>query len=248
MIPTNNLKIELLNIVLNYIGSRGWTNYDNFAEEFTERIISSFQAEDYNWPKIISKTPNTFFRLNSITKKSFLTAGLIQKIESVWQREFILILNFNSIFPEINEISDEEASEFVDKIDIPEIKIQNALRKAFRSKGASPIPRRGKDSPLEIADIEHFRLKIAGKILTFAVVVKGSDSVKHVRLSWQDVAHQITRPFSATHPDYILLITAKEPKDGLVTALTRYGQDVGNPNLVIFVPPMDLAKFLKVFA
>jgi hypothetical protein len=122
-----------------------------------------------------------------------------------------------------------------------------ALRRALRSKGASPIPKRGKDSPLEIADVEHFRMAIAGRTLTFVAVVKGFRSVRGARLSWENIAHQISRAYSATHPDYILLMTAKEPKDGLITLLAQYARDVENPNLMIFVTPTDVAKFLKAF-
>ena len=47
-----------------------------------------------------------------------------------------------------------------------------------------------------------------------------------------------------THPDYVIVASAKDPVDGLVTEMKTYSRDVGNPNLVLFVPPVDLAKFL----
>ncbi|MGA2934068.1 MAG: hypothetical protein ABSD81_02815 [Methanomicrobiales archaeon] len=247
MPPIDRLRIKLLNLILNYIGSHHWTNYDSFTEDFVERIIASFQVGDFDLLKIISKAPSTFFRFNSITKESFLTDGLAKKIKEIWEREIPTIVDFVSIFPEIKRISDEEANTLIAKIGIPEEDIQNALRAALRSKGASPIPRRGKDSPLEIADIEHLRLTIASKILTFVVIVKGYGSIRSARLSWEDIAHQVTRAYSETHPDYLLILTAKEPKDGVITHLTKFAQDVGNPNLVILVTPLDLAKFLRAF-
>jgi hypothetical protein len=247
MPKTNSLRIKLLNIILNHIGSHRWINYDNFAEQLVEGIIAGFQTGDYDLPMIFSKTPPTFYRLNSIPKKLFLTSDLIKKIENQLELEKTQTLNFESIFPEIKNITENEATELIDKIKIPEEDIQNALRKALRLKGASPIPRRGKDSSLEIADIEHFRMTVMGRTLTFAAVVKGYRSIGSVRLSWKDIASQVTRAYSATRPDYILLLTALEPKDSLITALTKYAQDVGNPNLIIFVPPMDLVKFLKAF-
>jgi hypothetical protein len=248
MSSTDSLRIKLLNVILNHIGSRGWKNYDNFAEKLVEKIISSFQTGDCDLSKIISKSPSPFFRLNSITKDSFLSSGLIEKIEEKWKSEITQVLDFESLFPEMKSISEKEATALVKNIEIPEEDIQNTLRKALRLKSASPIPRRGKDSSLEIADIEHFRMTVGGRTLTFAAVVKGYKSVGSVRLSWKDIANQVTRAYSATRPDYILLLTALEPKDGLITALTKYAQDVGNPNLIIFVPPMDLVKFLKAFS
>lgn len=247
MSTNNSLRIQLLNAILNHIVTHNWTNYDNFAEKFVERIISSFQAGEHDLQKIILKTPFTFFRLNSISKDSFLTANIVQKIEEIYRRESPVILDFGMIFPEIKKISDEEAKTLITKIDISEHKIQNTLREALRSKGASPIPRRGKDSPLEVADIEHFKIQIANKTLTFVVIVKGHESIKSSRLSWQDISHQVTRPYFATQPDHILILTAKEPKDGVITYLTQFGQSVGKPNLVIFVTPTDLAKFLRAF-
>jgi hypothetical protein len=200
---------------------------------------------DHDITKALSKSPSTFFRFNSITKQLFANESLIRKIEAAWKREFIPVLEFATIFPEVLEVSDEEASKLVDKLNIPESKIQDTLRAALRSKGATSIPRRGKDSSLEVADVEHYRMKIAGREATFAAVVKGVDSVKGPRVSLKDISHQVMRAYTTTHPDHILLLSAKEPKDGLISSLTRYGQDVQKPNLVIFVPPLDLTKFLK---
>ncbi len=58
------------------------------------------------------------------------------------------------------------------------------------------------------------------------------------------ISHQITKAYQ-TRPDYILLLSAREPVDGVITHMTDYGERVGNKNLIVLVPPMDLAKFLR---
>lgn len=244
----NNLKIKLLNIILNYINARDWKNYDNFAEDFVDRIIKSFSRGNFDIDGILAKSSSTFFSLNSIDKKSFLSPQLLQRIKESWETLALPpSFQLENIFPEIKAIPDNEVISVAIKLDLPESKIQDILREAFRSKGASPIPRRGKDSPLEVADIEHFKMTVYGRQSSFAIVVKGYRSIRGSKLSWADVSHQITKAYSATHPDYIMLFSAKEPKDGLITALAQFAQDVGNQHLIIFIPPMDLARLLRAF-
>jgi len=245
---SNNLRIKLLNIILNYINARDWTNYDNFAEDFVDRIIESFSRDNFDINGILSKSSSTFFSLNSIDKRSFLSPQLLQRIKESWKTLAVpTSLRLENIFPEIKKVPDNEVRSVAIKLDLPESKIQDTLREAFRSKGGSPIPRRGKDSPLEVADIEHFKMIVHGRPYTFAVVVKGYRSIRGSKLSWADVSHQVTRAYSATHPDYVMLFSAKESKDGLVTALAQFAQDVGNQHMIIFIPPMDLARLLRTF-
>lgn len=240
------LKIKLLNIVLNYIYNRDWVNYDDFADQFTDDILEKFNAGNFDLKIILNKSHSTFFDLNSITKDKFFSVDLSEKLLNVWKKEMtcsLPILLFIDIFPEIASIPDSKLKEKVEKlVVVPEDKIQEALRNALREKGASPIARRTKDSVLEVADLEHFYLEIKGKRYSFSAVVKGYKSLS--KLNWESVSHQITKAYQ-TRPNYILLLSAREPVDGVITLLTDYGKSVRNTNLVIFVPPLDLAKFLE---
>jgi hypothetical protein len=239
------LKIKLLNIVLNYIYNRNWVNYDNFADQFVNNILIEFNNRNFDLKRALKKSGNTFFRLNPIAKDKFLSDELSEKIVDAWRKgtpSLLSILTFTDIFPEIAFILDNDVKVEVKKLDVPEDKIQEALRDALREKGASPIPRRGKDTVLEVADLEHFYLEVKGRKFSFSAVVKGYKSLS--KLNWESISHQITKAYQ-TRPDYILLLSAREPVNGVITYMTDYGESVGNKNLLLFMPPMDLAKFLK---
>jgi hypothetical protein len=244
----NDVRIRLLNIILNYISARDWKNYDNFAENLVENILDNFSRGLFELDSVVAECPSTFFSLNSITGQCFLSAEVKRRIRDSWDRSTLVRepLSFDELFPATRGISDQEVKEHAERLDVPEDKIQDAFREYFRSRGASPIPRRGKDSVLEVADIEHFSMRVRNQTYTFVAVVKGFRSVSGARISLQDIMHQVTRAYFATHPDYVLLMIAKEPKDGVITALNQFAEEVGNPNLFIYVGPVDLAKVVKI--
>lgn len=242
----NQIKIKIYNVVLNYIQNHSWTNYNGFAEDFTDELIEQFQKGNFDLDTALIKTKGSFLQLNKIKKEQFLNADFKNSMIKAWHKAIkyqIPVCRFTDIFPELQKISDDDVKEVAIKIDIAESKIQEALRNALREKRATPITGRGKDSVLEIADLEHFELKINGTDYGFSVVVKGYRSISG-KLKLKDIMHQIHKAYH-THPDYILLMSAREPVDGVVTEMKTYGRDVGNPYLVIFVPPLDLAKFLR---
>ncbi len=105
------------------------------------------------------------------------------------------------------------------------------------------MTQRGKDSPLEVVDLEHFEMKINGRGFGFTVVVKRYNSLSG-KVRWKDTSYQITKAYR-THPDYILVVSAREPVDGVVSEIKLYSKDVGNSNLVLFIPPLDVLKFLQ---
>ncbi len=243
----SNLRIGLLSLVLNNLAARRWVNYDEFAEGFVDRILADFAKGELDFTQVFSGLPSSFFKLNHISKKKFLTPILIARIRAILGSDSAAAIDFVRIFPEIRIVKEYEALAVLERTTIPEKEIQDTLRRTLRLKGACPIPIRGKDSALEVADIEHFGITIDGTHITLAVIVKGYDSISSTKLSWKDIAHQVTKAYSATRPDHLLVLTAKEPKDSVITHLTQYSQDVGNPNLIILVPPQDLAKFMKAY-
>ncbi len=242
---THEARIRILNLVLNHIYSHDWTNYDDFAESFVEHLLDADNSR-LDFDRALTKCNSSFLTLNSISKNNFLSEEFATKITNAWARTGRVlhpVISFYDIFPDAYAVPDEDVKGLATNLDVPEGKIQQGLRDALREKGASPISRRGKDSALEISDIEHFYLDLKGTKFAFSVVVKGFRSLS--KLNWESIAHQVTKAHQASKPDYILVLSAKEPVDGVITSMVTYGESVGNKHLVIFVPPMDVAKFLR---
>ena len=239
------MKIKVYNVVLNYIQNHNWVDYDNFADNFTDELLHQFQKGNFDLEKILDSTKGSFLKLNNLKKAQFINDTFRNSILKSWNKAlkcYTPVFRFSDIFSEILLISDKKAEKLSSKIaDVPEQKIQTALREALREKNASPIARRGKDSALEVADLEHFEMKISGTDFSFSIVVKGYKSIR--KLNLESIMHQLHKAYR-THPDYIILISAKDPADSVVTEMNSYSRDVGNPNLIIFVPPLDLVKFL----
>jgi hypothetical protein len=147
----------------------------------------------------------------------------------------------------MGSISDKEAEAHVPEIRGKEESLRNGLARIFRDLGATPIPKRGKDSALEVVDIGPFRMKIKNTVFRISVVVKGFNSVRAPKLNHEDVAHQIERAFQRGKPDHIIIASAKEPVDGLITTLEEYAESVGRPNLITFIPPLDFTKILLAY-
>lgn len=242
--PQQN-KIKILNVVQNYVQNHNWTNYDNFSDDFVDEVLKQFERGNFDLEKILNKTKGSFLQLNEIKKEQFLDEIFVKKILKTWNKIIqhnIPVCRFTDIFPELFDISDKDVDHLQEKLKIDESILQTAFRDAFREKNATPIAQRGKDSPLEVADLEHFDMKVKDVDFSFSVVVKGYNSLSG-KMSWQDIAHQITKAYR-THPDYVIVASAREPKDDVVSEMKIYSKDVGSSNLVLFVPPLDLLKFL----
>ena len=239
------IKIKILNVVQNYIQNHDWINYDDFADDFADEIIKQFEKSNFDLDKILDKTKGSFLQLNEIKKPQFLNDVFVNNLIKSWNKinqYSVPVCRFTDIFPHMVKISDEDIKPLQEKLKIEESVIQTALRDALRENNATSIAQRGKDSPLEVADLEHFEMSISGRDYGFTVVVKGYNSLSG-KVRWKDIAHQVTKAYR-THPDYILVISAREPVDDVISEMKLYSQDVGNSNLVIFIPPLDVLKFL----
>jgi len=195
------------------------------------------------------KSIRTNFFVSNHTSKSNFTLKLVNEIGR-YLNEIGVLTNFEplifvELFEETKSVTIEQGKNSVGLLNIQERLIQDAIRDSLREKRATSISERKHDTPLEIADLEHFVLRIKGCPHSFACVVKGFQSIKHQTVTWEDVSHQITKSYQGTFPDYVLLVLAKNPTDGLITNLTNYSKSVGNPNLIILCDPVDLARFLK---
>ena len=104
--PQNHqaVRIKLLNIVLNYIFSHDWVNYDGFADTFVDRVIEKFNAGVLDVREALRPNGTTFFRLNSLSKDKFLSEELFTRIVDAWTRSVgasLPALIFADVFPEI---------------------------------------------------------------------------------------------------------------------------------------------------
>jgi hypothetical protein len=155
-------------------------------------------------------------------------------------------LTFIDVFDETSKIEIKEGRSLLGKLKgLDERVIQNALRDSLREKNATNAIEREHDSPIEVADLEHFFLKIVGRWRSFAVVVKGHDSVAGKTINWEKIAHQVLKAYNRTKPDYVLLVLAKNPADTVISESIEYGKSIGNVALVVLCDPLTLARFLK---
>jgi hypothetical protein len=242
-------EITVLSEILRHFRQEGHTDHDNYGSRLAATYVDSLLGRENcdDFCRRASKIRTNYFKANRTKKLQFLVAiyGRLGR-RSITAPEQVGLppLSLADIFPEILLTADSHISNIDEKLDLDETVIQNALRAVFREKGAAPIPRKFKDSPLEVADIEHFNLKMGSATHSFTIVVKGLNSLgKKRKVNWEDIAHQVTKAYN-TQPDYVIVATAAEPVDRLITEMTLYAKSVGKPNLIVFVPPMDLAKFL----
>jgi hypothetical protein len=155
-------------------------------------------------------------------------------------------LTFIDVFDETSKVEIKEGRGLLGKLEgLEERIIQNALRDSLREKNATNAVEREHDSAIEIADLEHFFLRIGGKWRSFAVVVKGYDSMGGKTINWEKIAHQLLKAYNRTEPNYVLLVLAKNPADTVISEATQYGKSVGNVALVVLCDPLTLARFLK---
>ena len=247
-------EITVLSEILRVNREEGYHDDDDFASRIATAYYTCLdKKEDLNWfLNRVSKIRTNFFKFNRIKKLDYLKK-LFKKLEKkqikIPDDKRHLQISIYDIFPKIKKINISDID--IDKIlsTIYENVIQDELRKALKEKGGSPIPRRGKDSSLEVADIEQFYLDVRKQKFSFAVVVKGHKSLggkkKSKKLNWEEVSYQVSRAHNRTKPDYVIFVSALEPVDGVISEMHLEGVARGNPHLIIFMTPEDLAKFLR---
>lgn len=263
--PSTEEIIAIQDIVLEYILSNYWKDYQHFARIVSERILKVRWVNEASLIKALNQVSHPFFSFNGISKKTFLdrfpAKAIIYRIENmpkpttIRQKIVVLpsqpqkkkrsIVTFTQIFPGTSKVDLTTARSLINSLDILERTIQDTLRDALREKGATNMVERKSDSSLEVADLEDFTLNVKNRSRSFTAVVKGYRSIKSSKVAFGDIAHQIMKA-NDTNPDHILLVLAKPLKDGVITRLVKYGKDCGNRNLIILVDRIDLARFLRV--
>jgi hypothetical protein len=217
---------------------------DDFSVKLTAKLMSEKATSQPQIRKSIDAIPSTFFKANTVSKEKVsktLFESLSASLPSyVYNASDILMVT--DIFPETSKISDDAAEARLSDFQKDERTLQNNLRKVFRKRHAS-LAKRTHDSSKEVADIEKFVLNLNGRKLTLTVVVKGFKSTKSTKqkLTWEDIAHQIFKATRA-HPDHVLLVSAKEPVDELITNIEEYNEQISRPGCVIFIPPLDMVR------
>jgi len=249
-----NVKSRIRSTIWDFLNTNKWKDIDDFSLDLANSLYdtllqSSLSAE--NLSRILDTIRTSFFRINKISKKQFanlLISDIGKRLVTIFDEGRARIsLTTPEIFPKMNSIEDSCAKKCIEMIQGEEKFLQDSLRSILREEGASPIPQRERDTAQEIADIELFKIKLKDRMFKFAVVVKGYKSVSGKTLTWKDVTHQFVRAYQRGKPDHIILASAKEPADGLITSLEEYAQSVERPGLVIFVPPLDFAKILLAY-
>ena len=241
------MEIAIANRVLNSVLSRGWTDYDNFSSELAYNIAKTRPRSRNELIEVINSFQCPFFTLNKITKNQFIEILPMDEILSLFGKYVeIGSITFADVFSETNNVSIDEGKELIsDLAHVPEHTIQGALLDSLREKNATNCRGRTKDTVLEVADLEHFSLDVKSTPRTFAVVAKGYKSVRGKTITWEDIAHQVTKAYNRTTPDHILIVLAKNPADSVVSELVQYGKSVGNENLAIIADPLTVVRFLK---
>jgi hypothetical protein len=250
MLDKKELKSRVLSHIMHFAYSNRWIDSDDFlltlADKITDLMIEGKFVSDYI-RQILQTTKTSFFIANKLTKERFieLFKTEVQDRLGALSKEITITLTTLDIFAELGSVTDSDAEANCDRLsDLDERVLQDSLRSILRSKGATPIPERERDTAQEVADIELFQIKVKDRTLKFVVVVKGYKSIPGKTLTWKDVAHQIMRAYQRGKPNHIILASAKDPADSLITSLSEYSSTVRKPNLVIFIPPRDLVKIL----
>lgn len=244
MNPT--LEIAVTNRILNPILSRGWKDYDNYSSKLTRLIIKSDPHSKLELIATIKSFESPFFVLNKIDAEVII--GIIpldEILDLLSDYREVGSLTFSDIFQETLSVTIAEGKRIIVNLSVlPEDRIQETLVDSLREKNATNCRGRAKDTSLEVADLEHFSVNICDKATTFSSVVKGFKSVSGKTVTWEDIAHQVTKAYR-TRPDHILVVLAKNPADSVISELTQYGISINKPNLVVLCDPLELSRFLK---
>lgn len=249
-----NVKSRIRSTIWDFLNTNKWKDTDDFSLDFSDKIYDTLLQSclsSENLLKILSNLRTIFFRVNKISKKQFadlLLSDIGRQLKTIAaEARAEIYIEPKEIFPKMNTIEEVHAKKCVEMIKGEEKFLQDSLRSILREEGASPIPQRERDTAQEVADIEFFKIKLGNRKLRFAVVVKGFKSVSGKTLTWKDIAHQVMRAYQRGKPDHVILASAKEPTDGLITSLEEYAQSIDRPGLVIFIPPVDLTKILLTY-
>jgi hypothetical protein len=241
-----SLEIAITNRVLNRIQSIGWHDYDNFSSKVSRHIIRSNPRAIKELIDSIKSFKTPFFDLNKIIIDDLVgVLPLDEILELLSEFGGVEPLTFSDIFSETARISIEEGKKStVSLAKLREDIIQETLVDSLREKNATNCRSRGKDTVLEVSDLEHFSVNVKGKPTTFSCVVKGSKSLGGA-ITWEKIAHQVVKAYNRTRPQHVLVVLARNLADSVISELTEYGKSVGNENLVVLCDPVDLSRFLK---
>lgn len=243
-LPEPEARAQLLSRILDIFHSNDWNDLDDFSIRLTTELMARQATTIGSIEQSLNAISTTFYRNNHVSTNEVATAlfdtlgdNLPAYVYTTSDR-----ITVSEIFPEIDETSDIEAEKRLRDFQGSERLLQDNLRKILRRKKATLAKRSG-DSVKEVGDIEEFLINIKDKKTSFTVVVKGYKSTGKSKLTWEDIAHQVTKARRA-NPDHILIVSAKEPVDELITSIEEYNIDIGRLGCVIFIPPLDMARIM----
>ncbi len=200
--------------MLNLVLARGWTDYDNFSSKLSLCIVKAQPHSKNELVAVVKSFSCPFFTLNKLERNKFIEILPVSEILGLLDRYVeISPITFQDVFPETNKVSVDEGKKLVAVLEnVPESTIQEALVDSLREKNATNCRSRGKDTVLEVADLEHFSLNVKGTPRSFSTVVKGHNSVSGKTITWENIAHQILKAYNRTNPDYVLSCIGQESR------------------------------------
>ncbi len=241
------MEIAIANRLLNLVLARGWTDYDNFSSKLSFCIVKALPHSKNELVAVVKSFHCPFFTLNKLERNRFIEILPVSEILGLFAKYVeISPISFQDVFSETSKVSVDEGKTLVTKLEnVSESTIQEDLVDSLREKNATNCRGRGKDTVLEVADLEHFSMNVHGTPRSFSTVAKGYKSVSGKTITWENIAHQILKAYNRTNPDHVLVVLAKNPADSVISELVQYSKSIGNENLVVMADPITLARFLK---
>jgi len=181
-------RIAVLNLVLNYVLSRRWKDYDDFSTRLTDTILKKTPKTEKELFDLVSKMGGQFFKLNDISKEDFVKgfpllnvvrvagSGMAftrQQIVKVHQTVQVRKLNVERLyvddidsFSKVKNIGREQALSLI-PVNVSEDHIKKALCKIL-SVSSPPEDWGGERSDL------YTDVKYRGRLIPTAFMLKGS--------------------------------------------------------------------------
>jgi hypothetical protein len=185
--PSASTGIAVLNVVLNYVLSRRWRDYDDFSLRLTERILAKNPRTEKELRELIFKISGQFFRLNDVSKGDFVQGFPLRRVIERMNSSFVFtnkqIADVYKIIqlrkPNVERVYVEEIDSFSkvktigrDKaqalvpVDAPEEFVKEAI---CRILSVSPLKDWGGERSDLYADVKYL-----GKLIPAAFMLKGN--------------------------------------------------------------------------
>jgi len=185
--PSTSTGIAVLNIVLNYVLSRRWRDYDDFSLRLAQRILAKNPRTERELTDLIFKISGQFFKLNNVSRRDFAHGFPLRLVVERMNSNFVLTekqiievhktiqlrkpnlervyLEEIDSFSKVETVSREEAQALV-PVDVPEEFVKKAICKIL---SISPPNDWGGERSDLFADVRYL-----DKLIPAAFTLKGN--------------------------------------------------------------------------